>query len=245
MTKSELESKHLSELHALAAEADVPRYRMLRREELIEKLAGGEASAEKPRESRQPRQRRQRGGGGGERKEQAERPQRPQRRERSGSRERPAPTPKAEEQAPPPQPEERSEAPAGGTDRPRRRRRRRFGRRRKGLHLVDLLSSGRQTIVYAETREGCTTMLRQIAAELAGESNGPDPIAVLAAAQTRHVEDAIAQAVRRAESGEEVVVIVDSLTRIGDAFGDAEAAKGLLDASAASLIVVAALERHS
>jgi hypothetical protein len=36
MTKTELESKHIAELHALAAEAEVPRYRMLRREELIE-----------------------------------------------------------------------------------------------------------------------------------------------------------------------------------------------------------------
>ena len=31
MTKAELESKHLSELHALAAEAGVERYRMLTR----------------------------------------------------------------------------------------------------------------------------------------------------------------------------------------------------------------------
>ena len=31
MTKAELESKHLAELHALAAEAGVERYRMLPR----------------------------------------------------------------------------------------------------------------------------------------------------------------------------------------------------------------------
>ncbi len=52
MTKAELESKHLAELHALAAEAGVPRYRMLRREELVEALlsAEGEPEAPAPRE---------------------------------------------------------------------------------------------------------------------------------------------------------------------------------------------------
>ena len=44
-SKAELESKHLAELHALAAEAGVPRYRMLRREELIEALAGENGAA--------------------------------------------------------------------------------------------------------------------------------------------------------------------------------------------------------
>ena len=38
MTKSELESMHISELHALAAEAGVERFRMLRREDLVERL---------------------------------------------------------------------------------------------------------------------------------------------------------------------------------------------------------------
>ena len=38
-TKAELESKHLAELHTLAAEAGVRGYRMLPRAELIEKLA--------------------------------------------------------------------------------------------------------------------------------------------------------------------------------------------------------------
>jgi hypothetical protein len=53
MTKAELESKHLAELHALAAEAGVPRYRMLPRGELIEALA----SAEGGPETRAPRER--------------------------------------------------------------------------------------------------------------------------------------------------------------------------------------------
>ncbi len=47
-TKAELESKHLAELHALAAKEGVPGYRMLPRAELIEKLAGGEPEQKAP-----------------------------------------------------------------------------------------------------------------------------------------------------------------------------------------------------
>ncbi len=250
MTKSELESKPLAELHALAAEANVPRYRMLRREELIEKLAGGDA-AEKPRERRESRPRRER------------RPR--ERSERQRSRERSArPEPEAKADKPEPTSERSPEAPATEERRPRRRRRRRFGRKRKELRLHDLVASGgRQTIVYAETREACTTLLRELAGELASESNGSDPIALLvdpgpeelaewrreapqaeivAAAQARHAEDAIAQATRRAEGGESVIVLIDSLTRLAD-LGDAGGCAELLDA-ARSVSVVAALEHH-
>jgi DNA-binding transcriptional MocR family regulator len=78
-SKAELERKHLAELHALAAEAGVPRYRMLRREELVEALAGknGAASggpevvttgvAEAPRPPRRKRRRRWRRRKGGPR----------------------------------------------------------------------------------------------------------------------------------------------------------------------------------
>jgi hypothetical protein len=41
MTKTQLESKHLSDLHQLAADAGVERYRMLTRAELIERLSDG------------------------------------------------------------------------------------------------------------------------------------------------------------------------------------------------------------
>jgi hypothetical protein len=98
MNKTELESKHLAELHSLAAEADVPRYRMLRREELIEKLSDGDGGSEKsekprgdrpPRRERPPRQRRERSGSGeGAGRERSsggrERPERSARKERGG-----------------------------------------------------------------------------------------------------------------------------------------------------------------
>jgi hypothetical protein len=47
MTKAELDSKHLAELHTLAAKEGVSGYRMLPRAELIEKLAGGESEPQR------------------------------------------------------------------------------------------------------------------------------------------------------------------------------------------------------
>ena len=60
MTKAELESKHLAELHALAAEAGVPRYRMLPRGELIDALAGNGGGSATPAAPRPPRRERSR-----------------------------------------------------------------------------------------------------------------------------------------------------------------------------------------
>jgi hypothetical protein len=274
MNKTELESKHLAELHSLAAAADVPRYRMLRREELIEKLSNGDGKSEKsekpradrpPRRERPPRQRRERSGAGRER---------PARKEPAAD----APEPKAAaepeasaEPAKSPAPaREPAAAAAGDSSRPKRkRRRRRFGRKSKGLRAQDLLlpPPGRQALVYGESRDICTSLLRDIAGELASASEGPDPIALLidpspeeladwkreapdaelvVAAQARHAGDALAQAVRRAEGGEDVILLVDSLTRLEDA----EMAKALFDgglglaAASGSLTVVAALERQ-
>jgi transcription termination factor Rho len=158
--------------------------------------------------------------------------------------------------------------------RPRRRRRRRFGRRKQGVTLQGLLlppEAGRQALVFAETREGCTALLRTVAADLAADAKGPDPIALLidpspeeladwkreapqaeivSAGQPRHASDALAQAAARAGKGEDVILLVDSLTRLGEAHGDAEAAKEFFDAGrtqgsagGGSLTVVAALER--
>jgi transcription termination factor Rho len=131
--------------------------------------------------------------------------------------------------------------------------------------------AGRQTLVFAETRDGCTTLLRSVAADLAADSKGPDPVALLidpspeeladwkreapqaeivSAGQPRHASDALAQAAARAGKGEDVILLVDSLTRLGEATGDADAAKEFFDAGrtqgsagGGSLTVVAALER--
>lgn len=277
MTKAELDSKHIAELHSLAAEAGVPRYRMLRREELIEKLldgkpaqAGREPRGEgAPKRERPPRRRRERSSADQPSRDRPPRDRPP--RERAAKKDAAAP-PAASEPAPEPAPKPSGAGAAAETERPRRkRRRRRFGRKSKGLGLTDLLlpPPGRQALVYGESREACTALLREIAGELSG--NGPDPIALLidpspeelaewkreapqaelvAAAQARHAGDALAQAVRRAESGEDVILLVDSLTRLAGDFADPDTAKSFFDAgrpqsstSGGSLTVVAALER--
>ena len=74
MTKTELESKHLADLHQLAASAGVERYRMLTRAELIERLSDGDDGDSAPRAA-----------SNGD-KERGERPRRQRRRSGSGSR---------------------------------------------------------------------------------------------------------------------------------------------------------------
>ncbi|HWT90806.1 MAG TPA: Rho termination factor N-terminal domain-containing protein [Solirubrobacterales bacterium] len=265
MNKAELEKKHLSDLHLLAAEAGVDKYRMLTKSELIDRLAGGDGggAAAEPSSAAERN---------GESSESSDRPRRRRRRRRTGS---PAVSDEIEEggEAEPEAQEDKSDEPE---ERPRpRRRRRRFGRRGKqGVTLQTLLlppEAGRQALVFAETREGCTTLLRAVAADLAGDDKGPDPVALLidpspeeladwkrdapqaeivSAGQPRHASDALAQAAKRAGDGEDVILLVDSLTRLGEAYGDAEAAKEFFDAGreqgssgGGSLTVVAALER--
>jgi hypothetical protein len=279
MNKAELESKHLSDLHTLAAEAGVERFRMLTRAELIEKLSDGSGGGrtEKP--------------AGG-----AERPRRERDRERPRRRQKRAGKPEREEEAPAAEPEARAEPKPRAQEEPkpaptptpaapadaepakprRRRRRRRFGRRGKETVTIQGLllppEPGRQAILYGESREACTALLREVAADLA-DSKGPDPVALLidpspeeladwkreapqaeivSAGQPRHADDALAQAAARANAGEHVLLLVDSLTRLAAAYADADAAKDFFDAGrtqattgTGTLTVVAALEKSS
>jgi hypothetical protein len=271
MTKAELESKHLSELHTLAADAGVERYRMLSRAELVEKLAGGESkAAPKPKGERGGRGERGGGSGGGRQRDRNRKPrdgrgERKPRSEPNGDRER-QPAPRREPAAAAPAPA------AGAAERPKRKRRRRWGRRRKGVRVHDLLlppTAGRQTIVYAEDRAACTALLREVAAELSAASGGPDPIALLvdptpeeladwkreapkaeivSAGKAQHADDALAQARSRAGGGEDVIVLIDSLSRFAEVFAGPDEARGLLDAGlegggGGSLTVVAAVQR--
>jgi transcription termination factor Rho len=301
MTKTELESKPLSDLHQLAADAGVERYRMLSRAELIERLSDGDDSgssgAPSPgrgaaapggdEERERPRRRRRRSGagsgsastsdsgsGGREREEridvEEEEEERPQAKPARAPRTRSA-APAAED-AGGDSGEEKGEG--GSRSRRPRRRRRRFGRRREGISIQDLLlpaESGRQAVLVADSREAATELLRGVAADLAGASDGPDPVALLidpspeeladwkreapqaelvSAAQARHTSDALAAAQRRAGDGEDVILLVDSLTRFAESFGDTDGAKELFDAGRGdavkgkgSLTVVVALER--
>ncbi|HYP55459.1 MAG TPA: Rho termination factor N-terminal domain-containing protein [Solirubrobacterales bacterium] len=296
MTKSDLESKHLAELHQLAAEAGIERYRMLPRAELIERLVGGNGATAVPGANDAPspgRGERPSPRGEGDRpspRSEGDRPKRQRRRrkpregrdgEEAGREEREAPRAEREGRAEErPKPEPRiapATTPAATTpppaSRPKRKRRRRWGRRgRKGVRVQDLLLpavAGRQAIVYAESREGCTALLRGLAAELGDASDGADPIALLvdpspeeladwrreapqaeivAAGQARHADDALAQAARRAGEGEDVFVLIDSLSRFAEAYDDGNGAKRLFDAGreaagSGSLTVVAAVEQ--
>jgi hypothetical protein len=293
MNKAELESKHLSELHTLAADAGVERYRMLPRAELIEKLAdggggsagGGGGGGGSSQRSRPPRERKERssrgggrdrqrggrdrqsrGGGGGDRQPRGggDRPKgggdRQRRRPESEQRQQPE-----REQAPAPAP-----APGGEeAGRPKRRRRRRFRKGGKSVRAGELIlaAPGGQSIVYGESRQSCTALLRELAAELSG-GRGPDPVALLvdptpeelgdwkreapkaeivSAGQGQHAEDALASAARRAASGEAVILLIDSVSRLAESFGSNVAKDLLAEARAAggsgSLTVVAAVER--
>jgi Rho termination factor, N-terminal domain len=266
MNKAELESKHLAELHALAAKAGIERYRMLSRSELVEKLASnGGTSSERRREAPQRRRSRER-----KPRERGE-PREPRKERPRDAGRREAEPPPRERASQPSPPAARSDA---GERPKRKRRRRRWGRRRKGVRIPDLLlpaAAGRQTIVYAESRETCTALLREVATQLSNASKGPDPIALLidpspeeladwrreapqaeivAAGKANHADDALAQAIRRAEGGEAVIFLIDSLSRFAEGFADADAARNLLDSALAasatatgSLTVVAAVEK--
>ncbi|OJU83131.1 MAG: hypothetical protein BGO11_08635 [Solirubrobacterales bacterium 70-9] len=280
MTKTELESKHLSDLHQLAADAGVERYRMLTRAELIERLSdgdGGDSASSRggDEERERPRRRRRRSTTGREREERQDVEDEEEKPTR-GSRSRKAAADEDGDESDKGAGKDAEEDSGDDEDGPRpkrRRRRRRFGRRREGLAIQDLLlpaESGRQAVLLAESREAATDLLRGVAADLAAASEGPDPVALLidpspeeladwkreapqaelvSAGQARHANDALAAAQRRAGDGEDVILLIDSLTRFTESFGDTDGAKELFDAGRGdikgkgSLTVVVALER--
>jgi transcription termination factor Rho len=148
----------------------------------------------------------------------------------------------------------------------------------RAVDLLVPLAYGQRVLVLAEPRSGRTTLLRGLVRAIAAspESAGvvvllvderPEEVtewkrqagdAEIAAAaadldaedQVRHAELALARAKRRAESGEDVVVIIDSLTRLGVAYRDPIAVKPAFGAGreleedrAGSLTVVATVLR--
>ena len=182
MTKAELETKPLSDLHVLAAEAGVERYRMLSRAELV-----GEAGRRRRRGGERPCPRSwswsRAGGRESESGERAEGGERPARRRRSRGGRRPAgergererrdsgaipaasrgasasPSRRRRPPTPAPAPAADTSSPdsSDSSARPRRRRRRRFGRRSKGeLTLQGLLlpPAGRQALLYGRDPRG-------------------------------------------------------------------------------------------
>lgn len=321
MSPEELKNRHLAELHELAAKASIPKFRLLSREELIEKLEGGGSdNGDGDGENAPPKRRRRRRRGG-----------------RGGSEDaRPGSDPGGSD------PEDSSEDTeersgvldllpqghgflrlnglepgegdvyvsasqikrcelragdevAGPVRSPRR------GERHPALvrietvngaaasesreasfegltpvaphrripmdtsdilvratELLTPLAYGQRVLVRAQPRSGRTTLLRGLVKAISAADDAPGivvlliderpeevtawrreaPDAEVAAGaadleppdQVRHAELALARAKRRAERGEDVVFIVDSLTRLGVAHGDAGAVKPVFGA---------------
>ena len=126
----------------------------------------------------------------------------------------------------------------------------------RAVDLIAPLALGQRVLVLAEPRSGRTTLLRAIAAALAGgevrvrvllADERPEevtewkralPEAEIVAApadqepaeQVRAAELAIGNAKRRAEAGEDVVVIIDSLSRLALGYRDPNRVKRLFGA---------------
>jgi transcription termination factor Rho len=145
----------------------------------------------------------------------------------------------------------------------------------RAADLLAPLAFGQRVLVEAEPRSGRTTLLRQLASAIAaGSEDGPDVTVLLvderpeevtawkrevegaaveaapadlgAHEQVRVAERVLAKVRRQAESGGDVVLIVDSLTRLGTAYGEAGSIKPffgtgreLEEDSAGSVTVVA------
>lgn len=124
----------------------------------------------------------------------------------------------------------------------------------RSVDLLAPLAFGQRVLVEAQPRAGRTSFLRSLAKSIAGGTEAGTDVTVLlvderpeevtawsrevpgveieaapadlgAHEQVRVAERALARVKRQAESGEDVVIIVDSLTRLGNAYGDAGSVK--------------------
>jgi transcription termination factor Rho len=124
----------------------------------------------------------------------------------------------------------------------------------RAVDLLAPLAFGQRILVEAQPRSGRTSLLRSLAKAISGGSEeGPEVIVLLvderpeevtawtrevsgvsieaapadlgAAEQVRIAERTLARVRRQAEAGQDVVLIVDSLTRLGTALGDGGATK--------------------
>ncbi len=124
----------------------------------------------------------------------------------------------------------------------------------RAVDLLAPLAFGQRVLVEAQPRSGRTSVLRALAKSIvAGSEDGPEVIVLLvderpeevtawkrevsgvsieaapadlgAGEQVRIAERALAKVRRQAEAGQDVVLVVDSLTRLATACGDAGAVK--------------------
>jgi len=145
----------------------------------------------------------------------------------------------------------------------------------RAVDLLAPLAFGQRVLVEAQPRSGRTSVLRSLAKSIAaGSEDGPEVVVLLvderpeevtawtrevsgisieaapadlgAGEQVRIAERTLARVRRQAEAGQDVVLVVDSLTRLATAFGDAGAIKPffgtgreLEEESAGSVTVIA------
>ena len=124
----------------------------------------------------------------------------------------------------------------------------------RAVDLLAPLAFGQRVLIEAQPRSGRTSVRRALAKSIAaGSEDGPEVVVLLvderpeevtawtrevtgvsieaapadlgAGEQVRVAERTLARVRRQAETGQDVVLIVDSLTRLGTAFGDAGADK--------------------
>lgn len=123
----------------------------------------------------------------------------------------------------------------------------------RAVDLLAPLAFGQRVLVESQRRSGRTTLLKALARSIAAGDSGakvtvllvderPEEVTAwgrdvpgvdLVAApvdlgshdQVKVAERALARVKRQAESGEDVVLVIDSLTRLGSAYGDAGAVK--------------------
>jgi transcription termination factor Rho len=128
----------------------------------------------------------------------------------------------------------------------------------RAVDLLTPLAFGQRVLVVSGPRSGRTTLLRGLVRAISAAPDAPGVIVLLvderpeevtewkrqaggaeiAAApadldaedQVRYAELAVARAKRRAESGEDVIVLIDSLTRLGVAYRDPIAIKPIFGA---------------
>ena len=236
---AELEGRPLADLHQLAAEARVPRYRLLRREQLVAALSGGDASAavaERPPAPAEPARR------------EAPRPARARR-----DRPRPEPPPRPQRPARRAQVKSLEELEGGRSpstsfdelpvQRPSRPLPLGDAVSARMVELVAPLGYGQRALIAGPPGSGATFLLRELGRALAQE--GVQVTAVLVDVRPEEVpeweaagldvaaadtgtspreqvalaEDALARAKQAAAGGADAVLLLDSLSRLARAYG--------------------------
>ena len=226
MPAEELQGKPLADLHLLAAEHGIPRFRMLRREQLVAALGGEEVAAPAPPAPV-------------ERPARPARPRQPERRPRR--RERPDQDEVSLEDLERPVERSRSSFEDLPVQRPSRPLELGDALGARMVQVVAPAGCGQRAMIAGPAGSGATTLLQEFAAGLSGagprvqvvlvdvrpeevpEWEGRADVAAADASsspreQVALAEDALEDAKRAAAGGADAVVLLDSLSRLARAY---------------------------